>query len=1149
MPPTLFHKLFNKRNAFTPPSKCDKDESAFSSWPSPELEPSQIRLIVYQDCERRGRHILFDSDTKKRGMEEASVMKTCSESQAKMFRKCCPLRPTGGSSSSLDSSSSCASEPMDQSRFQGASRCSSDPNMLGEMMFGSVAMSYKGSTLKIHQIRSPPQLMLSKVFTARTGSSVYGSLNTLQDSLEFINQDSRALRPDQNTVVSGFLGSIGFSQLCSPRRAFSEQGPLRLIKSASFFSGHSNPMDMPARGLYDERESGIARSASLSSLLITPFSSPGSSLTSSCASSYQRRWLRSQTTSLENGVFPRWSVEESFNMSDEGGVSNLGVARKKKIAIGVIFLLSPNEDENSKFQEFFFSHFPLFESHMNKLKSSIEQAMKMTRRSTDVNQRILAHNRMMDSLNEFRMTVCNLYTMPRMPEPVWLSMMSGALEKNQLCGHFMRELSLLMEQASKNQFVPALLTAVLTNHLAWVPTVMPNGQPPIKIFLEKHSSKSVHMLAKTHPYNPLWAQLGDLYGAIGSPVRLSRTVLVGRQKELVQRLLYVLTYFIRCSELLETYALETGNDEQDEEAFAVPGSVITTSLRRGEVEESEYVLVTVHKPSPEGIETGMKEEQQTEHIMPVIAALEQSDSQICQEVGSPLVSPLTETVVKVGTASLVTNSPLLDVQGQSDVCDSDVAPSSLPVKIVWSSGIPLEKKPPDKSTTLASFLLDEEEEEPGTRVTFLIGESMSPESDTESQRHKVEDELKKHKMHFTEKPKQQCCHVKQQCSTVLPKPLITDQIESKDAKTLSYITSSLPCINAGAQEECMDLLDEYFSDGNSVETRTISDVSKAASQEVAEKQNLQETWMESLVRKYEQDCQHREQAMCKCSTQPINTGCCVKCCSVEQDKSIRVSLIVPGQEKEREQKKTSPLNEWEIPRNESSDSALGDSESEDAGQEITRQEQDTQSITIFSETQTDWQEEIEVPFPRAKLAENYSKSSIANFGRSLFGSYCPTYVPDFVLHGIPNDNKLRQSLMSDLAHAVQHPVLDEPVAEAVCIIADTDRWTVQVASSQRPSTENKLGKDVLVSNLVSNLLHSTYQLYRLNLSPNFCIMHLEDRLQELYFKSKMLAEYLKGQTRVHVKELGMVLGIESSDLPLLAAIASTHSPYVAQILL
>lgn len=39
-------------------------------------------------------------------------------------------------------------------------------------------------------------------------------------------------------------------------------------------------------------------------------------------------------------------------------------------------------------------------------------------------------------------------------------------------------------------------------------------------------------------------------------------------------------------------------------------------------------------------------------------------------------------------------------------------------------------------------------------------------------------------------------------------------------------------------------------------------------------------------------------------------------------------------------------------------------------------------------------------------------------------------------------------------------------------------------------------------------------------------MHLEDRLQELYFKSKMLSEYLKGQMRVHVKELGVVLGYD-----------------------
>lgn len=57
------------------------------------------------------------------------------------------------------------------------------------------------------------------------------------------------------------------------------------------------------------------------------------------------------------------------------------------------------------------------------------------------------------------------------------------------------------------------------------------------------------------------------------------------------------------------------------------------------------------------------------------------------------------------------------------------------------------------------------------------------------------------------------------------------------------------------------------------------------------------------------------------------------------------------------------------------------------------------------------------------MGENYSKPSIANFGRSLFGGYCPTYVPDFVLHGIPNDSKLRYSLASDLGHAFQVNVL------------------------------------------------------------------------------------------------------------------------------
>ncbi|XP_068264612.1 folliculin-interacting protein 1 isoform X3 [Nyctibius grandis] len=1142
MPPTLFQKLFNKKHGLISPARDARDDCVFS-WPLPEFDPSQIRLIVYQDCERRGRNVLFDSSAKRK-IEDVSVSKLCSDAQVRVFGKCCQLKPGGDSSSSLDSSinsSSSFSDPKEQCpKYQG-SRCSSDANMLGEMMFGSVAMSYKGSTLKIHQIRSPPQLMLSKVFTARTGSSIYGSLNTLQDSLEFINQDSNTLKPDHSTIMNGLLGNIV----------------------------HSNPMDMPGREQSEDRDSGIARSASLSSLLITPFPSPGSSFNKSCASSYQRRWRRSQTTSLENGVFPRWSMDESFNLSDDSSGPSPGIVRKKKIAIGVIFSLSRDEDENNKFNEFFFSHFPLFESHMNKLKSAIEQAMKMSRRSADASQRSLAYNRIVDALNEFRTTICNLYTMPRIGEPVWLTMMSGTPEKNQLCHRFMKEFTFLMENASKNQFLPALLTAVLTNHLAWVPTVMPNGQPPIRIFLEKHSSQSVDMLAKTHPYNPLWAQLGDLYGAIGSPVRLAKTVVVGKRHDLVQRLLYFLTYFIRCSELQETHLLENGEDE----AIVMPGTVITTTLEKGEVEESEYVLVTVHKnrgnllpteseemrtPScsckhckcpislAQNIEGVSQQEREDAQNTPKVELESSSDENRtivpddCQEDAvdvkqqRPCVDAKLETMVCTGSASpekrVVMESGLeatADVWRNEDSLES----GTQAVGATRSPGIAVEKKPPDKLFCDA-FPCGAAEAQ--TKVTFLIGDSMSPDSDIELRSQAVVEQIARH--HSPPAPEEgasadQNCEAKQtvedqnrDCGTAEPFPQVASEHQSWNPNPYNA--------------ESMSLFDEYFPDDSSIETRTIDDIpGQAATDLLARNSSLEFS-----------------KKLCTKTNKPPSEFCkfmdsvrqeTYKNCFNEQDQREKISIHVPCGDRENVEKKVAPGIDWDIPRNESSDSALGDSESEDTGHDLTRP-----SGNYYGGEQEDWAEEYEIPFPGSKLVEvNSVQPSIANFGRSLLGGYCSSYVPDFVLQGIGSDEKLRHCLVSDLSHAVQHPVLDEPIAEAVCIIADTDKWTVQVASSQRRMIDNKLGKEVLVSSLVSNLLHSTLQLYKHNLSPNFCVMHLEDRLQELYFKSKMLSEYLKGQMRVHVKELGVVLGIESSDLPLLAAVASTHSPYVAQILL
>ncbi|XP_028735939.1 folliculin-interacting protein 2 isoform X2 [Peromyscus leucopus] len=1144
MAPTLLQKLFNKRGggAASAQARPPKEEPAAFSWSCSELDLSDIRLIVYQDCERRGRQVMFDSRAVQKAEEVAAAQKA-EDVPVKMSARCCQessgsVSSSGGSVSSHSSGGSLQHAKEQLPKYQ-YTRPASDVNMLGEMMFGSVAMSYKGSTLKIHYIRSPPQLMISKVFSARMGSFC-GSTNNLQDSFEYINQDPQVgkLNTNQNSLGPCRTGSnLGLLQACSGKllQGVSEGGPLRLTRSASFFAAHSTPVDMPSRGQSEDRDSGIARSASLSSLLITPFPSPSSSTSSS--SSYQRRWLRSQTTSLENGIFPRRSTDETFSLADETCSSNPAIVRRKKIAISVIFSLCEREAAQQNFQDFFFSHFPLFESHMNRLKSAIEKAMISCRKIAESSLRVQFYvSRLMEALGEFRGTIWNLYSVPRIAEPVWLTMMSSTLEKNQLCQRFLKEFILLIEQVNKNQFFAALLTAVLTYHLAWVPTVMPVDHPPIKAFSEKRTSQSVNMLAKTHPYNPLWAQLGDLYGAIGSPVRLTRTVVIGKQKDLVQRILYVLTYFLRCSELQENQLTWSGNPSEDDQD--INGSKIITALEKGEVEESEYVVVTVrNEPAlvppilpPVTAETRSPEPRGEAEIPEGADTSELGHKPDRNRCKRP------EQNSEASSMGFQEAEPNSSWTPQGIVCEDKQNDQELPQDDSSrppSSEVPrvrlrmdphavreelhgeILKKPADRSAAWPCPDRHSQEDPPVEKVTFHIGSSVSPEADFESRTKKMEERLK---------TCGQFCGTSASISPSVDTALTQDQQGSRCSSKADF------------QKDIA--LPEDQSSGGGGEGGSVS-----------EGRGLQANIMACAGGQLGQAHGHPAPSSCAAGSgqRPLEHTGDVQCKGKKRPSSQHVNRYrqqggllgaadVPCGDARG---KANFRIEGDLPRNESLDSALGDSDNEAC------------ALALLglgpSCDRTEGSLEVELPLPRS---QSTSKPNVRNFARSLLAGYCATYMPDLVLHGTGSDEKLKQCLAADLVHTVHHPVLDEPIAEAVCIIADTDKWTVQVATSQRKVVDTmKLGQDVLVSNQVSSLLQSILQLYKLHLPADFCIMHLEDRLQEMYLKSKMLSEYLRGHTRVHVKELSVVLGIESNDLPLLTAIASTHSPYVAQILL
>ncbi|NXC55296.1 FNIP2 protein, partial [Aleadryas rufinucha] len=1106
------------------------------SWSSSEFDLNEIRLIVYQDCERRGRQVLFDSKAVRK-IDEGVVQKMADEASVKTSAMNCQAS-NGNNISSHSPSISCMQNIKEQIPKYQYTRPASDVNMLGEMMFGSVAMSYKGSTLKIHYIRSPPQLMISKVFSARVGS-FSGSNNNLQDSFEYINQDPSLGKLSSNQNGLGTCRSV--LQLCSSKllQGVSEGGPLRLIRSASFFAAHSTPVDMPSRGQNEDRDSGIARSASLSSLLVTPFPSPSSS--SSSSSSYQRRWLRSQTTSLENGIIPRWSTEEMFSMADESCSSNPAMVRRKKIAISIIFSLPEKEEAQRNFQDFFFSHFPLFESHMNKLKYAIEKAMISCRKIAESSQRVQVYiSRVMDALGEFsRVTIWNLYSVPRIAEPVWLNMMSSSLEKNQLCQRFLKEFTFLIEQINKNQFFAALLTAVLTYHLAWVPTVMPVDHPPIKAFSEKRTSQSVNMLAKSHPYNPLWAQLGDLYGAIGSPVRLTRTVIVGKRKELVQRLLYVLTYFIRCSELQENQLMWSEKAVEGEQVLN--GSKITTALEKGEVEESDYVVVTVKNepalvppilpPKNDGSKSNSTAERvhepESTHAVPVSSKEKREAIGKASQSSETSVDCLTSSFCKGGADGrkrTVTDTGIVSYHSEElskleDVMDVRKNKSQNERKVEKqfsgrSSALPC----PERSGHRSSHL---------EKVTFQIGSSASPESDLETYRREMEENLKA----LIKNPEVIHCA---SSSTNLTVDASQNRTDSCEAAFTSINTRDVCYAQIPPCEEKESMLNQH-KDSKGTEVNLMNSIS---SELLLPTDNIETVKLPDMK---------ENRTLCSGNLENYSSDCVEADSAVKQDSPKVGAKDVPYGDSGR---KTSFRVEGDIPRNESSDSALGASDEEgDCYSDVV-------SILVnrFGKKKTDgagvgYKNLICFVFLYFR-SNTVSSQCVKNFGRSLLGGYCHTYIPDLVLHGINNDEKLKQCLLADLLHAMHHPVLDEPIAEAVCIIADTDKWNVQVATSQRKMMDSmKLGKDVLVSSQVSSLLQSILQLYKLNVPADFCIMHLEDRLQEMYLKSKMLSEYLRGHTRVHVKELGIVLGIESNDLPLLAAIASTHSPYVAQILL
>ncbi|XP_033750955.1 folliculin-interacting protein 2-like isoform X2 [Pecten maximus] len=1104
----------NRCSAFERWTSSDTNtEHIQSVWKTPKFDPDQIRLVIYADNER-DRTLLFDSKAVKRNVEPQPK---CYHGLRKFVT---PKTKLCGPSEQI-----CGGRQSSKFHF---TKPGSDVQSLEEIMFGSVGMAYTGSSLKVHLTKSPPQMMLTKVFVPEA---------TKRESLgSELDSDSLSLQSHSDP---------------------SEPKPISCSDRNGSYLAESVPMDVPLpshskRANFDiiDEDSGLA-SLTSSGSFHTPFPSPGSNASNSY-NSLHRRWMRVQYTSLESGLKKRDSQdnlvahEQSFSSCTTSSTSK----KQSKIALGILFGLEEDKDcqgVNRCFENFFFSHITLFEGHLDKLKAGVSHAY--------YNRKKFVHI-VMEALDNFRRDVQDLYTTPRLSEPVWLNMMSHSSYRYSICEKFMKQFMFLVskyDNKNTNFFMSTLVTAVLTHHLAWVPTVTPAGGTSIRTYLHNHTPNWVDTFAKTHPYNPLWAQLGDLYGAIGFPLKVARTVVVGKKAHIVKKILYILTYFIRCSDVHEndelgslksclddlSFEMESLSDKQDitpilekqpDAFFPVKEEHSGSWMKEGETnisKEKEETTQSSCKTSDKSHGRSHRDMLECSGEGEKKVSKCSCDGKVCQNPCDKLkllcspkgcvrqisvekelrrISKEYEDIIPKTIKSVHDNdlhfhlpddSSLTD-EGYHSILPPDHGYSSLPRPCSLSvsqivEAVPVEnvKNVSRSVEILNSDLIEIPTPNPAKPQAF------SPSNSCTVSR-------------LTQKLLEEKESVSKKDWTDLPTAKVTD-IRTRYLK-----------------EGSNSMFDEYFTDP-SIETKTIDNLDakdRIISYPLVKSESIRSS-TDSIIKELA-GCANSPTAELQGTHEnrlgSFGGGIRPRISSFSRQYSTdrnhisgRPTSLAPG--------RCRSVTPTELSRR--------------------RHLSSTSSYDIDLSDPTSGCKELDMPNFSGELSSSSIKVFDRNFGRSLMAGYSDHYLSDFVLHGT-SENSFHEKLRSDLEVAVQHSVLDEPIGEAVCIIADTDQWCVNVASSRDVDKPfEPLTKPVIASQLVCNLMEGVLQLCKLKMSSEFCLMHLEDRLQEIFFKSKMLAEYLKDVKKCNIKELTQLLGFEPGDLPLLVAIAGTHSPHLS----
>lgn len=524
-------------------------------------------------------------------------------------------------------------------------------------------------------------------------------------------------------------------------------------------------------------------------------------------------------------------------------------------------------------------------------------------------------------------------------------------------------------------------------------------------------------MAKSRPYNPLWVQLSDLYGALGYPPKISKTVVTGKKSDIIYQFLHVLSYFIRCSDICEQQFAKADKEYYEQSKCSEKCSC--GSCANKEISNTKSVI-----------------------------RIRNSSSKFCS-------SPVNRVCASENNLS----SSCL----HKDICSCTSCRNSCTPCSVTNNSCSRSPLYCASSRTCATVCSDKE------IVDKNVGNVLSDNSSC----HPFLNNLRSH----TDNGIDSLGYESMEELPETPEVHISSSLKGAEQSISNTVSSG--CDNQSLKNSCnMYKGDEQFQTSNQSICSNVSNSKLMYSENEISKTKLP-----------------------LCTSQK-------ECCKQANEEGYH-SMEEPQSPNKGKMRLAEMLEMY-----------------------------DAHAPEGFTE----------LPLPGSHTSDMVSEvpKMCQSFGWSLMAGISDHYLEDFCLQGVSSP-VVEEDIRKDLTSSVQVCTFGEQTAEVVCIVADTDNWSVQLMSNSWSNGEKNGSSGVRVgmSSLVGNICECILNMSELGISPELLVTYLEDRLQELYFQSHTLSEFLRGRKKTSVVKLASALNLSASDMPLLLSIATTHSPFLS----